>query len=61
MYYCLLWCSISKEVGDQNMEYDSFDEDLISHITKQQHTEPSSELDKYLKIDYTPVLGIGER
>jgi hypothetical protein len=39
------------------MEYDSSDEDLISHITKQRHTESSSELDKYLKIDRAPVLG----
>ena len=39
------------------MEYNSSDEDLIYHIIKQQHTEPSSELDKYLKINRASVLG----
>lgn len=38
------------------MEYNSSDEDLISHITKKKHTEPLSELDTFLKIDRAPAL-----
>lgn len=38
------------------MEYNSSDEDLISHITKQQHSDSSNELDKFLKVDRAPAL-----
>jgi len=37
------------------MEYNSSDEDLISHITKQTN-ESSNEVDKFLRIDRAPAL-----
>ena len=44
-----------KILEDINMEYNSSDEDLISHITKQTN-ESSNEVDKFLRIDRAPAL-----
>ena len=38
------------------MEYDSSDDDLISHITNKQQIELLNELDKFLKIDRASAL-----
>lgn len=38
------------------MEYNSSDEDLITHISKQHNTEPLNELDKFLKFDRPSAL-----
>lgn len=39
-----------------DIEYNSSDEDLITHINKRQRLEPISELEYFLKIDRAPAL-----
>jgi len=39
-----------------DIEYNSSDEDLITHINKRQRLEPISELEHFLKIDRAQAL-----
>lgn len=39
-----------------NIEYNSSDDDLITHINKKQRFEPASELECYLKTDRASAL-----
>jgi hypothetical protein len=45
-----------QELHSINIEYNSSDEDLVSHISKRQRTESVSELDRYLKADRATAL-----
>ena len=45
-----------KEVAINNIEHNSDDEDLISHISKRQCIDKISELDKFLKTDRALAL-----
>ena len=45
-----------KEVAINNIEHNSDDEDLISHISKRQRIDKISELDKFLKTDRASAL-----
>ena len=45
-----------KEVAINNIEHNSDDEDLISHISKRQRIKKISELDKFLKTDRASAL-----
>ncbi|CAB4443314.1 unnamed protein product [Rhizophagus irregularis] len=45
-----------QEIQNISIEYNSSDEDLVSHISKRRRTEPVSELDRYLKADCAQAL-----
>jgi len=45
-----------QEIQNISIEYNSSDEDLVSHISKRRRTEPVSELDRYLKADRAQAL-----
>ncbi|CAB4404668.1 unnamed protein product [Rhizophagus irregularis] len=45
-----------KEIQNTKIECNSSDEDLVSHISKQQRIESIGELDRYLKADRAQPL-----
>ncbi|CAB5205914.1 unnamed protein product [Rhizophagus irregularis] len=45
-----------KEIQNTRIECNSSDEDLVSHISKQQRIESIGELDRYLKADRAQPL-----
>ena len=44
------------EINNINNEYNSSDEDLITHISKRQRVERSNEFDIFIKGDRAPAL-----
>lgn len=44
------------EINNINNEYDSSDEDLITHISKRRRVEKSNEFETFIKGDRAPAL-----
>ena len=45
-----------QETQNTNIEYNSSDEDLVSHISKRRRIESVSEFDRYLNADRAQAL-----
>ena len=45
-----------QETQNTNIEYNSSDEDLVSHISKRRRIETVSEFDRYLNADRAQAL-----
>ena len=45
-----------QETQNTNIEYNSSDKDLVSHISKWRHIESVSEFDRYLNADRAQAL-----
>jgi len=43
-------------IENTNIDYNSSDEDIVSHISKWRHVETASEFDRFLKSDRAQAL-----